>query len=167
MANVRAGWRGVRVVALGLALLAGAGCSAVEDLFGQKPAPVAPPQRPAARKPPARPPAARLVPVKPPAVAEPVVAEPLGPPGGAPAVAMAVPNLAGASGARVEQVLGAPGSRTASGAGERWDWRGEGCTLSLFLFPDVASGALSVLDMRAVGAPAEECARRVAGARRG
>jgi hypothetical protein len=37
------------------------GSAAVEDLFGQKPAPVAQPVRPAARKPPARPPAlARL-----------------------------------------------------------------------------------------------------------
>jgi hypothetical protein len=153
----------MRAAGLVVALLGGAGCSAVEDLFGKKPAPVVAPQRPAARKPPARPPAARLVPVKPPvagpAGVEPVTAEPLLP------VAVVVPSLVGASGARVEEVLGAPGSRLGSGAGERWDWRGEGCTLSLFLFPDVASGALSVLDMRAVGAPVEECARRVAGAR--
>jgi len=140
-------------IGLGLLLLA-SGCATVEDMF--KPAP---PPRPAAARPaprpaarPARPPAAVPAPVQQAALPSPVEE-------------VAVPALKGAPASRVEAVLGAPAVRQPNGAGERWSWRAQGCTLDLFLFPDVATGGLAVLDERGEGAPATECARLVAGAR--
>lgn len=78
------------------------------------------------------------------------------PPGGAP-----VPSLAGLPGARVEALLGAPATRAPSGTGERWSYRGPGCTVDLFLFPGVGSGGLVVLDRRATGLGEQECLRRM------
>ena len=72
-----------------------------------------------------------------------------------------LPALPGVPAGQVETVLGSPESRVASGAGERWRYRGPGCTLDLFLFPDVGSGGLVVLDRRAGGASEQECLRRM------
>jgi hypothetical protein len=72
-----------------------------------------------------------------------------------------LPNRAQMPAGQVEQALGAPSARAASGAGERWSYRGPGCTLDLFLFPDMGSGGLVVLDRRAGGASEQECLRRM------
>ena len=72
-----------------------------------------------------------------------------------------MPSLARMPAGQVEAVLGAPESRVASGAGERWRYQGPGCTLDLFLFPDIGSGGLVVLDRRAGGVGEQECLRRM------
>jgi hypothetical protein len=135
-----------------LALLAGCGAFAPP-----------PPPRPAVvQRPPARP-APRPVPPRPPvplaAEQPPAAATPAAPPPAAETVPL--PNLARMPAGQVEQALGAPSARAASGAGERWSYRGPGCTLDLFLFPDMGSGGLVVLDRRAGGASEQECLRRM------
>lgn len=122
-----------------LVLLAGCG-------LGEPPPP--PPPRPPPR-------AARPLPLPPPP-----------PPAPPPSVSVvAPPDLAGASAARLDDLLGSPDERAASGPGERWRYRAEGCVLDLFLFPDVATGRLIVLDRRAQGAEESACVRRLQAAR--
>jgi hypothetical protein len=137
-----------------LALLAGCGP-------GGPFAPAPPPARPQVQRPAARPaprPAPRPVPPQPlPPQPELPAIEP--PPVAAPAIPL--PDLARMPAAQVEAVLGAPAARVATGAGERWSYRGPGCTLDLFLFPDMAGGGLVVLDRRAGGAGEQECLRRM------
>lgn len=133
-----------------------AGCGVFDD-------PVAPPPRlpsplqPAARPRPARPPVALIRPAPRPAV--PVVEPP------AAAAPQVLPPLAGATAEQLEAWLGVPADRTSSGAGERWTYRSADCALDLFLFPDVASGGLTVLERRATGGSEQDCLRRVHDAR--
>lgn len=129
-----------------LALLAGCGPFA----------PASPPPRPAVVQRPTVRPAPR------PAPPRPVVPQPDLPAAEQPAPSPApLPVLARMPAGQVETVLGSPESRVASGAGERWRYRGPGCTLDLFLFPDIGSGGLVVLDRRAGGASEQECLRRM------
>lgn len=139
----------------GLAVLALlAGCGPGGPFAPAAPPPARPPvaQRPAARPAP-RPAPPRPVPLQPdlPATEQAPVAAP----------AIPLPQLARMPAGQVEAVLGAPVARVASGAGERWSYRGPGCTLDLFLFPDMAAGGLVVLDRRAGGASEQECLRRM------
>ena len=57
-------------------------------------------------------------------------------------------KLAGRSASDLEALLGKPGERSREGTGERWTYRAKGCAFDVFLFPDVASGGLTVLDYR-------------------
>jgi predicted small lipoprotein YifL len=148
-------WRAVWVSA-GLAVLAGCGPGGP---FAPPPrAPVAAPKvvRPAARPAPPRPPALPRVLPNLPASEDPPPPDAPGEPAAAP-----VPSLARLPAARVEALLGAPAARAPSGTGERWSYRGPGCTVELFLFPGVGSGGLVVLDRRATGAGEQECLRRI------
>lgn len=143
-------------------LLAAAACLALLAGCGPGgPFAPAPPPRQAVQRPTPRP-APRPIPRPP---AQPSAEQP--PPDAAPAdppraaEPMPLPSLARMPAAQVEQSLGAPAARAASGAGERWSYRGPGCTLDLFLFPDMGSGGLVVLDRRAGGASEQECLRRM------
>ena len=165
------GWGRAAWVAGWLALLAGCGPGGP---FAPAPPPVRAPAprvvRPAARPAPPRPSVPLVLPnlpateqAAPPQQADvPEAALPEQPgsrvaePGVAP-----VPSLAGLSAARVEALLGAPAERAPSGVGERWRYRGPGCTVDLFLFPGVGSGGLVVLDRRATGADEQACLRRM------
>jgi hypothetical protein len=127
-----------------LALLAGCGAFAPP-----------PPPRPVVVQRPAVRPAPRAIP-------RPVVPQPDLPAAEQPAPApAALPSLIRMPAREVEAMLGAPESRVASGAGERWRYLGPGCTLDLFLFPDVGSGGLVVLDRRASGMGEQDCLRRM------
>ncbi len=151
------GWWRVAWVAAGLALLAGCGPA---GQFAPSPgAQVQPPRvvRPAARPaPPQRPVLPQVLPSLPATEEGAPPQEELVSP-----VAAPVPSLAGLPAARVEALLGAPAGRAPSGTGERWSYRGPGCTVDLFLFPGVGSGGLVVLDRRATGAGEQECLRRM------
>jgi len=58
---------------------------------------------------------------------------------------------------KVRVVLGMPLSDVAVGPGETWIYRAGRCELSLYLFPDVASGGMRVLDHQITGTgPREE-----------
>lgn len=75
-------------------------------------------------------------------------------------------SVDGLSAGAVRDLLGTPASRTTAAPGETWTYRDGGCELRLFLFPDVASGGLRVLDHRiADAAPAaadpQACLRRL------
>ena len=146
MHGVEAGTRRFALVAALAGILSG--CAALTSVFAPPPPPKPAPARPATRPAPARPvPVAPVVPARQP--------EP-------PAVPADPPiELSGVSASRLEALLGMPADRSPSGTGERWTYRGGGCALDLFLFPDVASGELSVLDRRASGGAEQDCLRRL------
>lgn len=63
-------------------------------------------------------------------------------------------------------LLGAPTSQVAAGPGETWTYKSGPCAVALYLFPDVASGGLRVLDHQIDGAGPRDadqqtCIRRV------
>lgn len=120
-------------------------------------APAPPPPRPQVQRPAARP-VQRPAPPRP-VAPQPDLPAPEQPP--VPAPSIPLPSLARMPAGQVEAVLGEPSARVASGAGERWSYRGPGCTLDLFLFPDMVGGGLVVLDRRAGGASEQECLRRM------
>ncbi len=150
----RGWWRAALAVAGAAAL---AGCAGGRGPFA--PLSLAPPAAtaPQVARPAPRRPVARPAPPRPTAPAPGDLA------GNVPANAPVA--LAGASAERVEAQFGPPASRAASGSGERWTYRTGDCSLDLFLFPDVSRGGLAVLDRRASGADAEDCARRLRDAR--
>ena len=150
----RAATRRLLGIAACLALLAGCGPGGP---FG----PPSPPARPPSVQRQAPRPAPRPAPPRPPAPQPELPATEAPPQTPAPPARPPVPSLARMPAAQVEEVLGTPAARTASGAGERWSYRGPGCTLDLFLFPDIAGGGLVVLDRRAGGASEQECLRRM------
>ena len=63
-------------------------------------------------------------------------------------------------------LLGAPTTQVAAGPGETWTYKSGPCAVALYLFPDVASGGLRVLDHQVDGAGPRDadqqaCMRRV------
>lgn len=64
------------------------------------------------------------------------------------------------------ELLGAPTTQVATGPGETWTYKSGPCAVALYLFPDVASGGLRVLDYQVDGAGPRDadqqaCMRRV------
>jgi hypothetical protein len=141
-----------------LALLSLPGCSDVERLFGPTSGKqVAAPHRPAAPLP--------VPPIPPPEAAQPVVqvsSEPASRP--APAQPAIVVN--GLSSPQLVKLFGEPVTRAPTGQGERWTYRSRGCSLEIFMFPDVSHGGLTALDDRVSDDTAEAggqqaCLRRL------
>jgi hypothetical protein len=58
----------------------------------------------------------------------------------------------GLSADAVRSLLGPPVAQAAAGPGETWTYRSGSCEVLLFLFPDVSSGGLRVLDHQVNGA---------------
>lgn len=72
----------------------------------------------------------------------------------------------GLSAPAVRALLGTPVTQSATGPGETWTYRSGRCELAVFLFPDVESGGLRVLDHEVTGVGAREvdqqnCMRQV------
>jgi len=159
------GWARAGGAAIGLALLAGCGPGG-PFAPPAKPMVLRPQPQPAPPRPLAPPPRLPQLPATEEAAPAPGWLGAPGEAGPAPApiplpVPLPLPDLAGLPAARVEALLGAPASRTASGTGERWRYVGPGCTVDLFLFPAMGGGGLVVLDRRATGAEEGECLRRI------
>jgi hypothetical protein len=92
----------------------------------------------------------------------------------APVVAEALPVerepmpvvIDGLSGTAARALLGQPATRAGHAPGETWMYRSGSCEVDLFLFPDLNSGGLRVLDHRVSGAGSQqdgqqECLRRL------
>ena len=123
-----------------LALLSLPGCSDVERLFSPTPGKqTASPHRAA--------PALPVPPIPPSESAQPVVpvsSEPVSRP--MPAQPAIVVN--GLSSPQLVKLFGEPATRAPTGQGERWTYRSSGCSLEVFMFPDVSHGGLTALDDR-------------------
>jgi hypothetical protein len=72
----------------------------------------------------------------------------------------------GLSASAARDLLGAPATQVAAGPGETWTYKSGRCAVVLYLFPDVASGGMRVLDHQVDGvgsgeADQQACMRRV------
>jgi hypothetical protein len=125
-------------------LLGLAGCTAMGQWFSTPPAATPAAQPPLPLPPPPAPPRAAVHKVDPP---PPIVID-------------------GLSANAARDLLGAPATQAAAGPGETWTYRSGRCAVALYLFPDVASGGLRVLDHQVDGVGSAEadqqaCMRRV------
>ena len=132
-----------RALALG-GLFALAGCAEIGQWFDAPPADTSATEEHLPLPPPPAPPRPVMHKVEPP---QPIVID-------------------GLTATAARDLLGAPTMQVAAGPGETWTYKSGPCAIALYLFPDVASGGLRVLDHQVDGAGPRDadqqaCMRRV------